>query len=80
VHVTLAAQSGGRTTAVTRVAAVAASQSVTLAPAFFGVTPGQSYQLSVAIVPPAAQTVTTGTTVAQVLQVAPTSPPTTVAK
>jgi len=80
VHVTLAAQAGGRTTAVTRVAPVGASGSVTLAPVSFGVTPGQSYQLSVAIVLPAAQTVTTGTTVAQVLQVAPTSPPTTVAK
>lgn len=80
VHLTLAAQVGGRTTAVTRVAAVGASQSVTLTPAFFGVTPGQSYQLSIAIVLPVAQTVTTGTTVAEVLQIAPTTPPTTVAK
>jgi hypothetical protein len=80
VHVTLAAQVGGRTTAVTRVAAVGASRSVTLAPALFGVTPGKSYQLSIAIVLPAAQTVTTGTTIAEVLQVAPTTPPTTVAK
>jgi hypothetical protein len=80
VHITLAAQVGGRTSAVTRVAAVGASRSVTLAPAFFGVTSGQSYQLSIAIALPAAQTNTTGTTIAEVLQVAPTTPPTTVAK
>jgi hypothetical protein len=77
VHVTLTAQTGGRAVTSTRVSAVAAARSVTLAPASFVVTPGRSYQLNVAIVVPAAQTVTAGTTVSQLLQIAPGTPPTT---
>jgi hypothetical protein len=80
VHITLTDQGGGSTVALTRTTAIASSRSVTLAPAPFGVKPGRSYQLSVAIVLPAAQTVTAGTSVIQVLQVAPSTPPTTVAK
>jgi hypothetical protein len=66
--------------AQSRTTAIAASRSVTLAPAAFRIKPGRSYQLTVAIVLPAAQTVTANTSVSQVLQVAPTSPTTTVAK
>jgi hypothetical protein len=80
VHITLADQTGGGTVAQSRTTAIAASRSVTLAPAAFRIKPGRSYQLTVAIVLPAAQTVTANTSVSQVLQVAPTSPTTTVAK
>jgi hypothetical protein len=80
VHITLTDQAGGSTVAQTRTAAVAAFRSVTLAPAPFRVKPGQSYQLSITIALPPAQTVTANTTVTQVLQVAPTTPPTTLAK
>ena len=79
VHMTLAAQVGGRTVTHTRVAAVAAGRSVTLAPGTFGIKPGQSYQLTVSIILPPAQTETANTTVAQLLQIAPLSPTTTVA-
>jgi hypothetical protein len=77
LHIALTDQTGGRTITSTRVTAVAAGRSITLAPALFVVKPGQSYQLNVSVVLPSAQTVTAGTTVSQLLQIAPGTPPTT---
>jgi hypothetical protein len=77
VHISLTSSSSGRTSVLTRVVGVAASRSVTLASAHFVVKAGHSYQLSVSITLPPAQTVTTNTSVSQLLEIAPNSPPTT---
>ena len=79
VHITLTAQPAGGATERTRVVPVAASGSVALPAASFSVKPGQSYQLAVSIAVPPAQTSRAGTTVTQVLQIAPSLPTTTVA-
>ncbi|MGP0031436.1 MAG: hypothetical protein ACLPVF_13120 [Acidimicrobiales bacterium] len=79
VHITLTAVSSGRAVAVRRVAAVAASRSVALTPATFVVKPGLTYQLTVAIALPAAQTSTAQTDLTWVLQIAPNASPTTAA-
>ena len=80
VHISLADQQGGSGVSRARVTPIAAAGSVTLAPAAFGVRPGRSYLLTVAIVLPAAQTETANTSVTQVLQIAPTATPTTTTK
>jgi lipoprotein-anchoring transpeptidase ErfK/SrfK len=54
-----------------RRAPLAAGGSVSLAPVSFSVKPGVSYQLTVAIVLPAGQTDTTGTSLTELLQIAP---------
>jgi hypothetical protein len=77
VHISLTSETPGRSYSVTRVAGLAASQSVTLPSAFFVVKPGRSYQLTVSISLPPAQTVTAGTSVSQLLAIAPNLPPTT---
>jgi hypothetical protein len=76
-HITLTTVTTGHTVALTRVVALAASRSVTLDPASFIVRPGRSYQLSVAIDLPQAQTATANTSVSELLQIAPNLPPTT---
>jgi hypothetical protein len=52
-------------------AAVVSGASITLALVHFAVKPGHAYQLTVSIVPPAAQTDLTGTSVTQVLDISP---------
>ncbi len=79
VHVTLTAQPAGRVIGATRIAAVAASRSVAVAPASFAVKPGLSYLLAVSVAKPPAQSSAAGTSVTRLLQIAPASPTTTVA-
>jgi hypothetical protein len=61
---------GGTAVTMSRHAAVAAGQSVTLASATFA-TPGLNYQLSVNVVLPPAQTVTARASLQQTLSIAP---------
>jgi hypothetical protein len=58
---------------VRRAASVLATRSVSLAPVIFAVKPGNTYQLTVAIAVPAGQTVATGTTLGETLQIAPST-------
>jgi hypothetical protein len=57
----------------TRTSSLAASRSVTLEAVTFHVKPGTSYQLAVAVAIPAGQTAAAGTSVSQVLQIAPST-------
>jgi hypothetical protein len=59
--------------AATRRTALGAGRSVSLAPASFPVKPGTSYQLTVAVAIPAGPIDATGTSVSQVLQIAPST-------
>jgi hypothetical protein len=52
---------------------LAAAGSVSLPPASFKVKPGTNYQLTVAVVLPAGQTDATGTSLSEVLQIAPST-------
>jgi hypothetical protein len=63
----------GKAVTITRTAGLAAAGSVTLPSASFKVKPGTNYQLTVAVVLPAGQTDATGTSVSQVLQIAPST-------
>jgi hypothetical protein len=71
VTFTLARQPTGAATTVKRVASVLATRSVGLAPVTFAVKPGNTYQLTVAIAVSPLQTVATGTTLSETLQIAP---------
>jgi hypothetical protein len=73
VTFTLARQPTGAATTVRRAASVLATRSVSLAPVTFAVKPGNTYQLTVAIAVPAGQTVATGTTLGETLQIAPST-------
>ncbi len=71
VRITLANQSSGATATQVEYTALALGASVTLPTATFRVKPGTTYQLTVAVVPPAGQAATAGTVIQQALQVAP---------
>ncbi len=71
VRFTLANQSSGVTATQVESTALALGASVALPPANFRVKPGTTYELTVAVVPPAGQTQAAGTVVQQALQVAP---------
>jgi hypothetical protein len=71
VTFTLARLPAGTTATTRRSASVLAARSVSLAPVTFAVKPGNSYQLTVAIVVPAGQTVVAGTTFVEGLQISP---------
>jgi hypothetical protein len=73
VQYTLAPQPSGRAATLTRRAAVASGNSVTLSAASFPVKPGLEYQLTVAVVGPAGLVGAAGTTLTQMLQIAPRS-------
>jgi hypothetical protein len=71
VRITLANQSSGATVTKVETTALALGGSVALPTATFHVKPGSTYQLTVAVIPPAGQAVTVGTVTQQALQVAP---------
>jgi hypothetical protein len=71
VHYTLTPLPSGAAVTLTRSAAIASEGSVTLSLASFSVKPGTTYQLTVAVVLPAAQTDLTGASLTEMLQVAP---------
>ena len=71
VRITLANQSSGVTATQVESTALALGASVTLPTATFRVKPGTTYELGVAVVPPAGQAQTAGTAIQQALQVAP---------
>jgi hypothetical protein len=71
VQFSLAPQSGGTTLTKTRRMAVPAGGSVTLDTVTFVVKPGDTYQLTVALLPPAGQASVANTTLSQTLQIAP---------
>jgi hypothetical protein len=71
VQFSLVPQPTGVTATKSRSAALAPGGSVSLAPASFAVKPGHAYQLVVAIVLPAGQSVTGGTSLTRDLQIAP---------
>jgi uncharacterized protein YjdB len=73
VKFTLTPRPTGAAVTETRTTAVVSTGSVTLPPASFSVKPGASYQLTVAVVVPPAQTDVTGTSLTQVLQIAPST-------
>jgi hypothetical protein len=73
VQFALTLQPSGLTTTVTRSAAIASAGSATLEPAYFRVKPGDSYRLTVSIVLPPAQTSVTGSSLTEVLQIAPST-------
>jgi hypothetical protein len=75
VRFTLADQSSGTTATRVESAGLMLGASVTLPTVVFGVTPGTSYALTVAVVLPAGQGATAGTVLQQVLQVAPGTEP-----
>jgi hypothetical protein len=79
VQFSLQAQTTGIMHTVVRRVALVPNQSVTLAPVVLGVKPNQVYVLTVAVTPPPAQTVQSGLSRAYALQVAPATPPTTLA-
>jgi len=70
VTFTLTRQPTGATMTARRAASVLATRSVSLAPVTFAVKPGNSYQLTVAVVVPAGQSAG-GTSFTQVLQISP---------
>jgi hypothetical protein len=71
VQYVLTPQPTGTAVTVTRTAAIGATGSASLAPVSFRVKPGASYQLTVAIVLPAGQTDPSGSSLSEVLQIAP---------
>jgi hypothetical protein len=71
VQFSLAPLTGGATVTRVRRAAVAAGGSVTLETVTFTVKPGHAYQLAVAIVLPPGQQSSAGTSLTQVLEIAP---------
>jgi hypothetical protein len=73
VRYTLTPQPAGATTTATRSAAVAAGDSLTLPTVTFRVKPGHNYQLNVTIASPSGQSALSGTTLAQVLQIDPST-------
>jgi hypothetical protein len=73
VRLTLADQTTGATATRDETTALRLGSSVTLPLATFGVAPGKTYALTVAVILPAGQTLTPGTALQQVLQVAPAS-------
>jgi hypothetical protein len=70
VHFTMANQASGATSSRAETVALASDASQALPTANFGVTPGQTYVLTISVVLPAGQTNTVGTAVQDVLQVA----------
>ncbi len=73
VQFQLTPQPTGTAVTVTKSSRLAASGSVSLVPVSFTVKPGSSYQLTVGVVLPAAQTDRTGTSLSEVLQIAPST-------
>jgi hypothetical protein len=71
VRDTLTPLPSGPAVTLTRSAPIASGGSVTLSLAAFSVKPGTTYQLTVAVVVPAAQTDLTGASLTEMLQVAP---------
>ena len=71
VRITLANQSSGATATQVESTALALGGSVALPTATFHVKPGFTYELTVAVIPPAGQALTAGTVTQQALQVAP---------
>jgi hypothetical protein len=71
VQFTLARQPAGAVVTHRRRVAVAAGGAVSLSPAVFAVKPGVNYQLTVAIVLPAGQADGTGSSLSQLLEIAP---------
>ena len=71
VRITLANHSSGATATKVESTALALGGSVALPTATFHVKPGSTYELTVAVIPPAGQALTAGTVTQQVLQVAP---------
>jgi hypothetical protein len=71
VQFTLALQPAGATKSMTRSAPLAASASVTLAPASFAVRPGHNYTLTVSVIVPPGQTDVTGASLTETLEIAP---------
>lgn len=71
VQFQLTPQPTGTAVTVTKTSGLAAAGSVSLPPVSFTVKPGTSYQLTVAVVLPAGQTDPTGTSLSEVLQIAP---------
>jgi hypothetical protein len=73
VQFQLTPQPTGTAVTITRTAGLAPAGSVSLAPVSFKVRPGTNYQLTVAVVLPAGQTDATGTSLTEVLQIAPST-------
>jgi hypothetical protein len=73
VRFTLANQSSGATASRSETAALALGAAVTLPAVTFHVKPGTTYELTVAAVPPAGQSLTADTVLQQALQVSPAS-------
>ncbi len=73
VQFQLTPQPTGTAVTMTKSSGLAAARSVSLPPASFTVKPGSSYQLTVAVVLPAEQTDQTGTSLSEVLQIAPST-------
>ena len=71
VRFTLADQTSGATTTQVRAASLALGSSVTLPNVTLPVKPSTMYVLTVQVIPPAGQTLTTGTSIQQQLQVSP---------
>jgi hypothetical protein len=71
VQFSLAPQSGGSSVTTVRRVAVRSGGSVTLDTVSFAVKPGNTYQLTVSVVPPAGQAPTANGVVSQTLQIAP---------
>ncbi len=73
VQFQLTPQPTGTAVTIGRTSGLAAAGSVSLSPVPFTVKPGTSYQLTVAVVLPAGQTDPTGTSLTEVLQIAPST-------
>jgi hypothetical protein len=73
VQFQLTPQPTGTAVTITRTAGLAPAGSVSLSPASFKVKPATNYQLTVAVVLPAGQTDATGTSLSEVLQIAPST-------
>jgi len=71
VQYVLTPQPSGAAVTVKRTATIEAAGSASLAPVSFPVKPGASYQLTVAVVLPAGQTDPSGSSLSEVLQIAP---------
>ena len=73
MHFLKAIRSTIRRNRVGLASSLAAAGSVSLSPVSFTVKPGTSYQLTVAIILPEGQTDATGTSLSEVLQIAPST-------
>jgi len=73
VQFQLTPQPTGTAVTISRTSSLAAAGSVSLSPVSFTVKPGTSYQLTVAIILPEGQTDATGTSLSEVLQIAPST-------